>query len=53
MSSPSSTRTFLFPLPDGRELEAILVKLPDGRVVIRSREELEPAPGTPAPKEER
>ena len=53
MSSPSRIGTSLFPLPNGKEVEVIFVELPDGRIVPRTREELEPAQGAPASKEVR
>jgi len=49
MSSPSRTNTRLVPLPEGKEVEIVLVKLADGRLVGRTREELEAAPSAPAP----
>ena len=41
MSSPSELGTSLFRLPEGREVEVVLVKLADGRIVGRTRDELE------------
>ena len=33
-----------FQLPEGKSLEVVMVRLPDGRVVARTREELEELP---------
>lgn len=38
-----------FQLPEGRQIDVHLVKLPDGRLVARTRDELERAPVTPSP----
>lgn len=47
MSSPSRIGTSLLPLPSGQEVEVVIVRLPDGRLVGRTREELEAAPPSP------
>jgi hypothetical protein len=49
MSSPSLIKTSLLPLPEGQQVEVVIVKLADGRLVGRTREELEPAAGEPRP----
>ena len=41
MSSPSPFATSRLPLPDGQEIEVCLVRLEDGRIVARTREELD------------
>jgi hypothetical protein len=33
-----------FQLPEGKSLEVVMVRLPDGRVVARTKEELEELP---------
>jgi len=33
-----------FQLPEGKSVEVLMVRLPDGRVVARTREELEELP---------
>ncbi len=40
--------TSSFNLPDGRTVEAYLLRDASGHVIIRSREELEKAPAPPA-----
>jgi len=52
MSNGSRVDTSSFRLPEGREVEVALVRLEDGRIVARTREELEileraaPSPAT-------
>jgi len=41
MSSPSPFGPFRIPLPQDREVEVVLVRLADGRLVARTTEELE------------
>jgi len=40
--SESRLDTSLFRLPEGRDLEVVLVRLDDGRIVARTAEELPP-----------
>jgi len=41
MSNGSRLTTSLFRLPDGKEVEVALVRLEDGRIVARTKDELE------------
>lgn len=52
MSSRSQTSSRLIPISESQEVEVILVKLADGRIVARTRAELahDPKPPTVEPK---
>lgn len=38
-----NSQSFAFPVPEARNLELVVVKLDDGRVVVRTAEELRAA----------
>lgn len=46
---PDSKPITSFRLPDGQTIEAYAVKLTSGRIVVRTRDELERAPIVPSP----
>ncbi len=41
MSSQSTLKRSLLPLPDGREIEVVILQRDDGTITVRTAEELE------------
>lgn len=55
MPNESKLEESSFRLPDGKDVEVVIVRLEDGRIIARTKDELElleRAPATPEPPKE-